>query len=100
MENKIKLFKITTEVAEYYRENTRDNSKCTEAEVIKRLTRNVYCSRKLEDYNGMQSYLYGQLLIFIKNNTIVELSNYTIGGNWHRDVKKYKRLNKALGIVI
>jgi hypothetical protein len=47
MNEPIKLYKITPEVAEYYRLNVKYNKDLTDDIIIKKLTRNILLARRL-----------------------------------------------------
>jgi hypothetical protein len=100
----IKLYNVKPEVFEYYRLNTKGNRNTSHDQIIKKLTRNVLLSRKLNnDKDGNEIYQYGRLLITVNPNTytITEISNYTISNYyWNgKHTRKYDMLNKILGIV-
>lgn len=102
--SKIKLYKITDNVVDYYRLNVDGNEYTPKNTIVKKLTRNVLLSRKLQidnNPNGLVYYLYGQLLIIVNPNihTIVDIDNYVISDvRWYKDEQKYDMLNMALGI--
>jgi hypothetical protein len=102
MNRKIWLYKVSPEVAEYYRLNVKDNTNTPDELIARKLTRNIIMSKFLDnDENGNRVYLYGKLLMVVnKNREVIEISNYTLeSGCWHKNVAKYNRLNQLLGIT-
>jgi hypothetical protein len=96
---KIKLLQLGKGVCQYYRKNVKGNQLAPLELIQKKLTRNTYLALKLEYDSQRTLYLYGNLHIWVKGNTIYKIKNMRGGPNWfYKDEKKYEELNELLGI--
>ena len=106
----MKILKLTDEVFEFYRTNTRDNENITRDQAERKLTRNVMLAMPVPPRNfldawvGNQKYIYGNLHIIVRRNKVVGLFNHKgkgekAYGGWFKDHKKYAALTKQLEII-
>ena len=97
----MKLYMLGKGVAKYYRNHVKGNRFASINLIQKKLTRNILLANKYRLANDEFLYLYGNLLIFTKNNTITKL--YNIKGNGLKcfcvDKSKYNKLNSILNII-
>lgn len=95
----IKIYEITPEALDYYRNNVKGNYRTPEAVVIMKLSRNIMLAEK-EKRLLETIYTYGNLRIVTKRDKIVEIDNHprNMKPTWRIDVAEKKRINKVLGI--
>jgi hypothetical protein len=96
----MKLYMLGKGVSKYYKTHVKGNQFADQNLIQKKLTRNVMLSKKYQLANNEKLYIYGNLLIFTKGNTIVRLNNIKGNGIIEYDVdkEKYNQLNKELKI--
>lgn len=96
----MKLYMLGKGVSQYYKTHVKGNQFADQNLIQKKLTRNVILSKKYQLANNEKLYIYGNLLIFTKGNTIVRLNNIKGNGIIEYDVdkEKYNQLNKELKI--
>lgn len=101
----MKILGLTKEAYKQYKETVRDNYKTSHDQARRKLTRNVKLGVKQKSlFNWLkgrqQVYIYGQLKIVVKEDTIIEVENdkkYEIKG-WVKDEEEYNHLSKKLNI--
>lgn len=100
----MKILGLTKEAYRQYKETTRDNYKTSFDQARRKLTRNIKLGVEKKSFinwlKRQQVYIYGQLKIVVKEDTINEVVNdkkYEIKG-WVKDEEEYKHLSKKLNI--
>lgn len=97
--SEIRLFKLTNRAYNHYCNATRGNSETSYELAQRKLTRNILLSMKLDIGKKKIVYIYGQLHIFTKGNTITWIENIPCQHDWfYKDMNEYERLNEVLGI--
>lgn len=97
----MKLYMLGKGVAKYYRKYVKGNESASDNLIHKKLTRNIKLAKKYQLVNDENLYLYGNLLIFTKGNTIVNLFNIKGKGlkRFYINKYKYNELNNLLNIT-
>ncbi|KON87456.1 hypothetical protein AF332_11870 [Sporosarcina globispora] len=100
----MKILGLTKEAYREYKGTTRDNHKTSYDQARRKLTRNVKLGEKQKSLfnwlKGQQEYIYGQLKIVVKEDTIIEVENdkkHEIK-DWVKDEEEYNHLSKKLNI--
>jgi hypothetical protein len=89
------IYKLSTKAFLAYQRETKN--KCCSALIAQRkLTRNIMLATKTNEEAGVSLYRYGDLKIYVKGDTIVDLKKGTFLRGFKKSKKEYKRLNKLL----
>jgi hypothetical protein len=97
----LRIYRITDEVFQFYRENVKDNENISRDQAERKLTRNILLSMPVPQRNGNQKWIYGNLHIIVNSNKVVRLLNHSEGKYypmWFKDETRYNELTKQLGI--
>lgn len=104
----MKLLGVSRRSLNQYRTTVRGNETTVKDQVKRKLTRNVDCANEIEHpsefqrFIGTKLYTYGNLHITVRWGKVVNIKNHEGGyhfKSWKKDMKKYKRLTKELGIL-
>lgn len=98
----MRLYKLTKNSYDYYRQNVKGNEFTTYNQARKKLTRNILLSsNKMLCGDGDTIFFYGNLEIRVnKANKIILLkNNHSINYIFRVDRDKYNELNELLGIT-
>lgn len=100
----MKILGLTKEAYRQYKQTVKDNHKTSFDQARRKLTRNTKLGVKQKSlfnwFKGQQAYIYGQLKIVVKEDTIIEVENdkkYEIK-DWVKDEEEYNHLSKKLNI--
>lgn len=103
----VKIYELTDEVLEYYRNNVSGNEKISYDQAKRKITRNIALAsrlpskKRLDRLLGIKHFQYGNLYIKTKRNKVVDIKNnkgqrYV---DWVKDGKLYTQLTIQLGIL-
>lgn len=97
----MKLYDITTEVYNTYKNTVKGNKNISYDMCRRKLTRNILLSKIIGNKHGKILYRYGQLEILVRNRLVVWIHNVNSGRHigFYKDMDKYNKLNKILGIT-
>jgi hypothetical protein len=99
------LLKLKRGIFSQYRKGVKGNKDTPYHIVRAKLTRNVDLAYRVPQTDihkrqGIQRYDYGNLRIYVKDDTIVEIKNSSRHNGWfYKDKKRYQELNDLLGIT-
>jgi len=100
--NGVKIYKISPQAKSYYRYDVKGNDALDDQQIAYKLSRNILLAHKVKSkkWFGRQSYIYGNLKIDVRWNTIVSIYNHpsNLVPTWKLNEKDYIELNKRLGI--
>ena len=100
----IKVYDLTAEAYETYRQSVKGNEETSYDLARKKLTRNIKLGVKkkgvLNFLKLQQEFIYGNLKITVKSGSIVKIENHTadVVKGWKLNKKEYERLSNELGI--
>lgn len=87
------LYKLSTIAFLAYQSETK-NKYCSTLIAQRKLTRNIMLATKTHEEAGITLYRYGDLKIYVKEDTIVNLEKGTFLKGFRKTKDEYKRLNK------
>jgi hypothetical protein len=106
---KMEIVELTDKVFRYYTKKVKHNKNITYDQARLKLTRNIMLAKKIPPRDesdiekGNALYQYGNLLILVRNGTVIHLKNHR-GENsytgWELDRFKYVDLTRELGILV
>jgi hypothetical protein len=106
--DEMEIVELTDKVFRYYSKKVKDNKNITYDQARLKLTRNIMLAdiippRDESDIEkGNTLYQYGNLLILVRNGTVIHLKNHRgepSANGWKDDPLKYEELTKEFGIV-
>lgn len=90
---------VTSHALQRYKTFVKDNEKETNEMLRKKLIRNLLCSQYIKTSNfGIETYRYGNLKIYVKDNIIRSIYNQKGYYPFKIDMSKKKKLDILLGI--
>jgi hypothetical protein len=95
IEISIPLYELSHKAFIAYQRETK-NKNCSKLIAQRKLTRNIMLSIKAKEESGIILYRYGNLNIYVEDNTIVRLGKGTFSKGFKKSKNEYKRLNKLL----
>lgn len=95
------FLKVSEFALQNYKQFVKGNMKLSISEVEKKLTRNVLLSTKVGEFDNHIVYAYGQLRIFVKNNSVVTcvMNHQESLEGWELDYQKKEMLDRVLNIA-
>ncbi|MCQ6264518.1 hypothetical protein M1K46_02405 [Fictibacillus sp. WQ 8-8] len=91
----ISLYNLSHAAFVQYQKET--NNKNTSNSIAQRkLTRNILLAIKGDEENGVIKYRYGNLSIYVEDNTIIGVEQGAATSGFRRNKEEYERLNKLL----
>jgi hypothetical protein len=95
LEISIPLYELSHKAFISYQRETK-NKNCSKQIAQRKLTRNIMLSIKAKEESGIILYRYGNLNIYVEDNTIVRLEKGTYFKGFKKSRDDYRRLNKLL----
>ncbi|ANC78266.1 hypothetical protein ABE65_016245 [Fictibacillus phosphorivorans] len=95
MEITIPLFDLSHKAFIAYQRETKNNN-CSKVIAQRKLTRNILLSVKASEEAGVILYRYGNLYIYVEDNTIVKIEKGSYLKGFKKSKDEYRRLNKLL----
>jgi ribonuclease HI len=95
LEITIPLYELSHKAFIAYQRETK-NKNCSKLIAQRKLTRNIILSIKEKEEAGVTLYRYGNLNIYVEDNTIVRLEKGAYLKGFKKSKDEYRRLNKLL----